>query len=323
MSSYILRRIIQTMIMIALVSYVCFFLMSLMPGDPIELMLSSNPKMTTADVERLRELYGLNQPATTRYINWVKTIAHGDLGYSRTYRVPVTEIIGARLLNSFILSLIALIFSLAIAIPLGVFSALRPNSKLDTFVSIFSFTGISVPSFWLGLLLILIFAVKLGWLPAGGTETIDAEFSSSWRYFWDRGLYIILPVLSLSLQQIGRFVRFVRSSMRETLQTDFVRTAKAKGLSMHDVIWKHAFRNALIPVITIIALSISTIFSGALLTETVFAYQGVGKLIYDSIMANDYNVAMVSFIISVSMVLIMSLVADLLYGVIDPRISYS
>jgi peptide/nickel transport system permease protein len=161
----------------------------------------------------------------------------------------------------------------------------------------------------------------LGWLPAGGTETIGADNTGLAGVF-DRMKYLILPVLSLSLQSIGSFVRYARGSMLDVLRQDYVRTAKAKGLSYHVVIWKHAFRNALIPIITVVALSLSNVFSGALLTETVFAYQGVGKLVYDSIMGNDFNVAMISFIISVSMVLIMNLIADILYGFVDPRISY-
>lgn len=323
MATYILRRIIQTVIVIILLSYVCFQLMALMPGDPVEMMIASNPKMTADDVVRLREFYGLDQPAWKRYGNWVRTIAQGDLGYSRTYRVPVTELMGPRLWNTFILSASALALSVLIGITLGVITALKPGGKLDTFLNLFSFAGISVPSFWLGIMFIIIFAVKLGWLPAGGTETIGIENSSTWDVIKDRAYYLVLPVLSLSLQQMGRFVRFARSSMLEVLRLDFVRTAKAKGLPRSAVLWKHAFRNALIPIITIVALSLSYIFGGAILTETVFAYQGVGRLVYDSIIGNDFNVAMISFIISVSMVLIMNLVADILYGFADPRISYT
>ncbi len=323
MATYILRRVLQTFLVIVLLSYVCFLLMALMPGDPVELMAASNPKITAADVARLREFYGLDQPTWKRYGTWVSTIAQGDLGYSRTYRVPVSELMGPRLWNTFVLSMASLILSILIAIPLGIATALKPGGKLDTFLNFFSFAGISIPSFWLGIMLIIIFSVKLGWLPAGGTETIGIDQASNWAFLKDRTMYLILPVLSLSIQQIGRFVRFARSAMLEVLRLDFIRTAKAKGLPHATVLWKHAFRNALIPIITIIALSLATVFSGAILTETVFAYQGVGKLVYDSIIANDFNVAMVSFIIAVSMVLVMNLVADILYGFADPRISFT
>ncbi len=291
--------------------------------DYHQLMIQSNPTITSADIARRRDLYGLDQPAYQRYFNWAKTIATGDLGYSRTYRVPVQELMGPRLWNTFYLSFMSLTLSILISLPLGIYSALKPGSKLDYVVNFFSFGGISIPSFWLGLMLIIIFAVQLGILPAGGTETIGADTSSLWAVFKDRMIYLTLPIISLSVQQIGGFVRFVRSSMMEAMRNDFIRTAKAKGLERGVVIWKHGFRNALIPLITIIALSFSGLFSGAILTETVFAYQGVGKLVYDSIMANDYNVAMISFIISVSMVLLMNLLADILYGFADPRISFN
>ncbi|MBS1971686.1 MAG: ABC transporter permease [Bdellovibrionales bacterium] len=323
MTTYILRRLIQTLAVIAILSYVCFYLMTLMPGDPVDMMISSNPKITAADVVRLRELYGLDQPSYVRYGHWVGDILKGELGYSRTYRVPVQELLGPRLTSTFILSMVALVFSILISVPLGVFSALRPGSKVDYVINFFSFAGISIPSFWLGIVCIIFFAVWIPLLPAGGTQTVGGPDLGFWADLLDRSKYLILPVLSLSLQQIGRFVRFTRSAMLESLRNDFIRTAKAKGLPRQLIIWRHAFRNALIPLITILALSISSIFSGAIITETVFAYQGVGKLTYDSIIGNDFNVAMVSFIISVAMVLVMNLVADLLYGVADPRITYS
>jgi len=322
MTTYITRRILQTLVVIVLLSYVCFYLMSLMPGDPVDMMVASNPKITSEDIARLKTLYGLDQPTYKRYFNWVTAISQGDLGYSRTYRVPVEELMGPRMWNTFWLSAASLILSLIIAVPLGIISALKPGSKTDYVVNFFSFAGISIPSFWLAIVLIIIFAVKFPMLPAGGTETIGEGFGF-WAMIWDRSKYLILPVASLSIQQIGRFSRFTRSAMVEALRNDFIRTAKAKGLSRSVVIWNHAFRNALIPLITILALSFSGLFSGAILTETVFAYQGVGKLVYDSIIGNDYNVAMISFVISVSMVLIMNLVADLLYGFVDPRITYN
>ncbi|WII71562.1 ABC transporter permease [Bdellovibrio sp. 22V] len=322
MTTFITRRILQTLAVIVILSYVCFYLMSLMPGDPVDMMVASNPKITAEDVARLKSLYGLDQPVYKRYFNWVTSIGQGDLGYSRTYRVPVQELMGPRLWNTFLLSAVSLTLSILIAIPLGVLSALKPGSKIDYFANFFSFAGISIPSFWLAIVLIIIFAVKFPILPAGGTQTIGLENPGFWADLMDRSKYLILPVLSLSIQQIGRFSRFTRSAMLEAMRNDFIRTARAKGLARSIVIWKHGFRNALIPLITILALSFSGLFSGAILTETVFAYQGVGKLVYDSIIGNDYNVAMISFVISVSMVLLMNLVADILYGFADPRISY-
>ncbi len=323
MTTFILRRLLQTVIVIIILSYVCFGLMTLMPGDPVEMMISANPKITQEDVTRLRDFYGLDQPVYKRYLNWVSDISSGDLGYSRTYRIPVTEMMGPSLSATFVLSVISLVFSLLIAVPLGIICALRPNSKVDYAINLFNFAGISLPSFWLGIVLIIIFAVNLGWLPAGGYQTTGMAYDSWFAEMLDKGKYLILPVVSLSVQSIGRFSRFVRSSMLEAMRNDFIRTARAKGMTNQVVIWRHGFRNALIPLVTIIAISFSSIFSGALITETLFAYPGVGRLIYSSIMGNDFNVAMVSFVISVSMVLLMNLVADILYGVVDPRISYN
>ncbi|MDG0816374.1 ABC transporter permease [Bdellovibrio svalbardensis] len=322
MTTFIARRILQTLAVIVVLSFVVFYLMSLMPGDPVDMMVASNPKITAEDVARLKALYGLDQPIYKRYGSWMGSILTGDLGYSRTYRVPVEELMGPRLWNTFLLSFISLALSILIAVPLGVLSALKPGSRLDTFVSLLSFGGISIPSFWLAIVLIIAFAVKIPLFPAGGTQTIGAGEMGFWADILDRSKYLVLPVLSLSIQQIGRFSRFTRSSMAEAMRNDFIRTARAKGLSNHTVIWQHGFRNALIPLITILAVSISSLFSGALLTETVFAYQGVGKLVYDSIIGNDYNVAMISFVISVAMVLLMNLIADISYGFADPRIAY-
>ncbi len=323
MTYFILRRLIQTVIVFICLSFVCYYLMTLMPGDPVDLMISSNPKISSADIARLRSLYGLDQPVYARYMNWMSSIASGDLGYSRTYRIPVAELIGPRLMNTFYLSLLSLILSLVISIPLGIWSALHAGKKTDYLINFFSLAGISVPSFWLGIVLIIGFAVKFPILPAGGTFTVGLENADFFTILKDRMTYLILPTLSLSYLQIGRFVRFTRSSMLDALRNDYIRTAKAKGLNANTIIWRHAFRNALIPLITIIALSFSTLFSGALITETVFAYQGVGKLVNESIIGNDYNVAMVAFMITVSMVLIFNLIADILYGVADPRISFS
>ncbi len=321
MTTFILRRLLQTIAVVLALSFVSFYMMTLMPGDPVELMIQSNPKITSEDVARLRTLYGLDQPAYKRYLTWAGSIAQGDLGYSRTYRIPVAELIGPKLINTFILSMSSLTLALLIAVPLGVMSALRPGTKFDYGVNLFAFAGISVPSFWLAIVLIIVFAVWFKILPAGGTYTIGEDLTG-FAMVADRAKYLILPTLSLAYLQIGTFSRFTRSAMLDAMRNDYIRTAKAKGLDRQVVIWKHGFRNALLPLITIVTLSLSGIFSGALITETVFAYQGVGKLVYDSIISNDFNVAMVSFLISVTMVLLMSLLADILYGFADPRISY-
>jgi peptide/nickel transport system permease protein len=322
LTNFIIRRLIQNFITLIALSFICFSILALMPGDPVDLMMSANPKITTDDVARLKALYGLDQPIYMRYYNWMAQVVQGDLGYSRTYKVPVTEIIGPRLLNTFFLLTGALLLAIIVAIPLGVVAAVKSGSKLDYYINLMAFAGISIPSFWLALILIIVFSLNLGWFPAGGTETIGVNLTG-FEYFLDRLKYMMLPILSLTIIQMGIFARYARSAMLETLKADYVRTARSKGISRIPVIMKHAFRNALIPIVTVIAINFSFIFSGAIITETIFSYQGVGKLVYDAILANDFNVAMVSFMISVGMVLFMSLVADLLYGFLDPRISYN
>lgn len=322
MTGFILRRLAQTVVVIALLSFFCYFLMTLMPGDPIDEMVAANPNMTAEDAQRLRELHGLDQPTYKRYWSWVTMIAGGDLGYSRTYRVPVSEILGRSLLNTSLLAGAALVLSLLVAVPLGVWAALRKGSRVDYFVNLFAFAGISVPSFWIAIVLILVFAVYIPIFPAGGTSSIDFGMTPG-EAIIDRARHLVLPVLSLSFLSIGTFVRYTRAAMIDALSNDYIRTARAKGLSWERVLVVHGFRNALIPLITIVTLSFSTLFSGAIITETVFAYDGVGRLVFLSIQRNDFNVAMVAFMISVSWVLLMNFAADLLYGLADPRITYS
>lgn len=320
MIGLVIRRLIQSLVMIVILSYCCFALMSFMPGDPIDMMVSANPNLTSADLSRLRGLYGLDQPTSLRYWNWVKQISSGAFGYSRSYKVPVVDLLGPCLLNTFYLSLSSLLLALALALPLGLWMALRPGSWGDQILNIFSATGIALPSFWLGLMLILVFGIWLPLFPTGGTTSIGIGGSGLVATFADRLSYLVLPTLALSAMPFGRFLRFTRSSMLEALRLDCIRTAKSKGLSYTLILWRHAFRNALIPLITVVTMSFSSLFSGALITETVFAYQGVGKLVYDSIRNNDFNVAMVSFIISMTMVLLFNLLADILYAFADPRV---
>ncbi len=317
-----LRRIFQRIFLLILLTLFCYLLMDFMPGDPLDLMIQSNPQITSQDIIRLKQLYGMDQPVLVRFSRWATDIAQGNLGYSSTYRIPVAELIGPKLFNTFILSMATLAAAILLAIPLGIWAALKPRSRTDYLINLFSFAGLSMPSFFLGLVLILFFAVQLKILPAGGTLSLDYSQLSAWEQIKDRGMYLVLPLLSLSLQQIGVLVRYTRAAFLEVLKQDFIRTARAKGLSRFKVLSRHAFRNALLPIITILVVSFSQIFSGATVTEFIFAYQGVGKLVYDSILANDFNVAMISFLISVAMVLFFNLLADFLYAWADPRIEY-
>jgi peptide/nickel transport system permease protein len=312
---FIVVRLAQALAVLAIMSFVIYALIGLMPGDPIDLMISSNPRLTAADAARLKALYGLGRPLFERYLAWGSAVLHGDFGYSRLYLQPVLNLIGPRLASTALLMGASLLAAYAFALPLGIIAARRPGSVIDTAVNLLCFAGISIPAFWLALMLILIFAATLGWLPAGGIATIgDGGLG-------DRAWHLVLPVATLTLASMGAHLRYIRASMIETLRQDYIRTARAKGASERRVLTGHALRNALIPVVTILALSFGSLFSGALITETMFAYPGMGKLIYDAILGNDFNLALAGLLLATAMVLLGNLFADLAYAAIDPRIS--
>ncbi|HYM04623.1 MAG TPA: ABC transporter permease, partial [Stellaceae bacterium] len=308
MIRFIAARLIEMIAVLALMSFVIYALIGLMPGDPIDLMITADPHLTAADAARLKALYGLDRPLTERYLAWAHAALSGDFGYSRLYAMPTLAVVLPRLLNSAVLMGSSFLLSLAIALPIAAAAARRPGSALDGAVNFLSFAGISVPPFWLALVFILVFAARLGWLPAGGIRTIgDGGFV-------DLAKHLMLPVLTLTLLRIGTYLRFMRAAMIEALRQDYIRTARAKGASEGRVLWHHAFRNALIPVITIVALSFGSLFSGALVTETMFAYPGMGKLIYDAILGNDFNVALAGLMVATALVLVSNLAADIAYA---------
>ena len=316
MTFYVTKRLAESLIVLLVMSFVIYALMALMPGDPIDIMVQSDPHLTPADATRLKEIYGLDQPLGKRYANWFFSAAQGDFGYSRIHNRPTLEILAPRLTNTAWLMLASLLFSLIIALPIGIYSALHPYFKTDYLVNFLALGGISIPVFWLALMLIVVFSVWLGWLPAGGMHTVGE------RGLADSLRHMILPVVTLSIASIGNLTRYVRSAMMEVLRNDYIRTARAKGLSQSTIVFKHALRNAMIPVVTVIALSFGTLFSGALITETMFSYLGMGKLIYDSIIGNDFNMALVSLLFATALVLTSNLLADLIYAWLDPRIHY-
>jgi peptide/nickel transport system permease protein len=316
MTFYVTKRLVESLIVLLVMSFAIYALMALMPGDPIDIMVQSDPHLTPADATRLKEIYGLDQPLGKRYANWFFAAVQGDFGYSRIHNRPTLEILAPRLVNTAWLMLASLLFSLIIALPIGIYSALHPYSKTDYLVNFLALGGISIPVFWLALMLIVVFSVWLGWLPASGIHTVgESGLADSLRH-------MILPVVTLSIASIGSLTRYVRAAMMEVLRNDYIRTARAKGLSQSTIVFKHALRNAMIPVVTVISLSFGTLFSGALITETMFSYLGMGKLIYDSIMGNDFNMALVSLLFATALVLASNLLADLIYAWLDPRIHY-
>jgi len=316
MSRYLAERLLQSILVLAIMSFVIYGLMWLMPGDPIDLMISADPKMTSEDAAQLRELYGLDRPFLERYFNWLGAALSGDLGYSRLRAAPVLNVLGPALANTVVLMSCAFVLAVLIALVAGIVAALRPYSKLDYAINLLAFAGISTPPFWLALLLIIVFAVMFGVLPAGGTGVTGGQG------FWDSAQYLVLPVASLTIASVGGYTRYVRAAMIETLRQDYIRTAWAKGLSAYDVVVGHGLRNAMIPVVTIMALDFGFLFSGALITETIFAYPGMGKLIFDSIMGNDFNLALVALLFATLVTLIGNLLADLAYVALDRRISF-
>ena len=310
---FLFTRVTQSLIVLMIMSFVIYALIGLMPGDPIDLMISANPNMTAADAVALRELFGLDLPIYKRYLNWLGTALGGDLGYSRLFGQPVLDVLFPAMKNTVVLMGTAFILSVRIAIPVGTFAASKPRSPIDYGVNLFAFAGISIPSFWLALMLIIIFSVFLGWFPAGGIATEGAPFLEQIKY-------MVLPVATITIVSIGGHSRYVRSSMLEVLRQDYIRTARAKGADNNRVIWKHALRNAMIPVVTILALDFGFLFSGALITETIYSWPGMGKLIFDSVMGNDFNLALVALLFATALTLTGNLLADICYAWLDPRI---
>jgi peptide/nickel transport system permease protein len=319
MLRFVSGRLVESLVVLLAMSFIIYWLMGLMPGDPIDIMIASDPNLTAADAQRLKALYGLDRPILDRYLAWVGSALEGNLGYSRLHTRPVMEVLGARLPNTVLLLGLSLVLALAIAVPVGIYAALKPYSRLDYAINLTCFAGISVPPFWLALLLIILFAVTLGWLPAGGMGHDAASGLSS---FGTRLEHLILPVATLTLLTAGGFTRFMRASMLQTLRQDYIRTARAKGVGLSRMVTAHALRNALLPLVTIVALSFGAMFSGALITETMFSWLGMGKMIYDSILGNDYNLALVGLMFATGLTLLGNFLADVAYVWLDPRITF-
>jgi peptide/nickel transport system permease protein len=309
-------RLVEILAMLVLMSFVIYALIGLMPGDPIDLMRSADPRMSAADAARLKALYGLDQPLLLRYAGWAAQALAGDLGYSRLFAAPVWRALLPRLGNSLLLMGPSFLFAIAIALALGTAAARRPGSRLDAAINLFCFAGVSLPTFWLALVLILVFAAGFGWLPASGIATAGSGGIA------DRLRHLILPMTTLTLVSAASYTRYVRAAMREALAQDHIRTARAKGAGEARVIFHHALRSALVPVTTILALSFGGLVSGALVTETMFAYPGMGKLIFDAVMGNDYNLALAALLLATAVTMVANLAADLAYAWLDPRVSY-
>lgn len=305
--------------MLLFISALVFFILHLVPGGPLDALRYSNPRISPEHIKQLERLLGLDKPLYERYFIWLAGMLRGDWGTSWgiAYGQPVLDLIQARLGNTLLLMGMSTVLSLAIAVPIGVYSAVKQYSWTDYFVTALSFFGTSMPTFWFGVMMLIVFAVTLRWLPAGGVATPGLEGD-----LMDRLRYLVMPVAVLSLCNVAGWSRYIRSSMLETLGQDYLRTAKAKGLSETAVVMKHALRNALIPFIAMVGLTLPELFSGAIITESIFAWAGMGRLYYDATMASDWPLLQAMMVIIAFLVIGSNLMADILYAVADPRIRY-
>lgn len=318
MNQYLAKRLLFSIPTLIAISIVIFTILALAPGDPLG-EFASNPAITPEVRENIRKSLGLDRPVHIRYIKWFWSFIQGDMGYSFTSRSPVFELILQRLPTTLSIVGTAYIVSILIALPLGIISAVKRYSTTDQIITTFAFLGFSLPTFFTGLLLIIIFSVKLNWLPFIYSSTLRV---TDWSSFVEQIKQSIMPISVLALYQSAVLMRFIRSAILDELNQDYVRTALAKGLNNFSVIKIHILRNAMIPVVTLIALDIPTIFTGALITEQVFRVPGIGALLIESIYRSDTPVVMAITFIYGILIVIFNLVADLLYGVLDPRVRY-
>lgn len=315
MNNYIVKRLLYVIPTLLGASFLIFFLYSLVPGNFID----ANQNLTAERKAELYALYGFDQPFLTRYWIWLKNLFQGDLGYSLQFQRPVTEVLNNYLWSSFIVALASLFFTWIIALCIGIFSAIRQYSLFDTLATVLVFAGMATPSFFLGLILIKFFAIDLGLFPAGGMITTGSNFSG-WAYVKDVIEHMILPVLVLTMLGVGGLARYFRTNMLEVVHQNFVRTARAKGLKERTVIVKHALRNALLPAITLFAFELPALFSGAIITEQIFNWPGIGAIYMQAFTVRDYPLLM-GFTMFIALLTVLSnLLADILYGVADPRV---
>ena len=316
MRKYLVRRLVGLIPTLFIISIVVFSLTRVLPGDPAAVLAANQDGYIDQEVRAMiNERFGLNKPIVVQYANWMKGVFTGDWGVSIFSGVSVSKQIFQRASFTIQLSLLAWVTSLMIGIPLGVISALKRNSIIDMIVTNYAVAGFALPSFWFGMLMIIVFAVWLGWLPSGN-YTPPGE--SIWRWF----LCMIMPVFVLGMRQSAAVMRFMRSSLLEVLREDYVRTARAKGMNEPTVIWQHAVRNALLPVVTLVTLQLGRLFGGTVVTETVFFLPGVGRFIIDAVIAKDMLVVQMGLLFLTLGVVIANLVADLMYTILDPRIQY-
>ncbi len=314
MAQYVLRRLGQAIPMLIGISFAAFALLRLAPGGPMA-VYAQNPNMSEADMRRIERILGLDQPIHVQYLKWAAGMATGNLGYSYRTGRPVGQVIVERVPATLQLMGCAYLIAIVLGLTTGIVSAVKRHSIFDYIATSGAMVGLSVPTFWFGLLVIIVFAAMLRWIPSGGMATLGAPFT-----LWDRFLHLVGPASVLGLWLTATWSRYTRSSVLEVIGQDYIRTAKAKGLRKATILLRHTLRNALIPLITLAGLEFRNLFGGALVTETVFSWPGVGRLYLDSLNYQDYSVILGLLLITSVMVLAGSLLADILYGIVDPRI---
>ncbi|AVO46015.1 ABC transporter permease [Phreatobacter cathodiphilus] len=318
MGTYLVRRLLIALPSLLGISVVLFTVLALAPGDPFEEM-ATNPNIPPEVRLALRAKFGIDDPVYIRYIRWLTAMLQGDWGFSFASRVNVDTLILQRLPATIFVIGSSQILALAIALPVGIYAATRPYSIFDQIANTFAFIGFSLPTFFTGLLFILVFSIWLDWLPFVFRTDIDA---TGWRWYWEQIRQAIMPVMVLGLFQAASYTRYVRSAVLDVIRLDFVTTARAKGLGEKTVVVRHVVRNALIPVVTLVALQMPTVFGGAIVTEQIFRIPGIGSLLISAILANDTPVIMAVTFVFACLVVTFNLIADVLYGWLDPRIAF-
>jgi peptide/nickel transport system permease protein len=318
LSRYLARRLLIVIPSLIGISLVLFTVLALAPGDPFE-ELATNPNVPAEVRAGLRAKFGLDDPVMVRYVRWAGAMMQGDWGFSFASRVDVDTLILQRLPVTLLIIGSSLMLALLVALPVGVYAATRPYSIFDQIANTLAFIGFSLPTFFTGILFILLFSIHLGWLPFVYRADISA---TGWQWYWEHFKQAIMPVAVLGLFQGASWTRYVRSAMLDVIRLDYVTTARAKGLAERVVVVKHVLRNALIPVVTLVALQMPAVFGGAIVTEQIFRVPGIGSLLISAILANDTPVIMAVTFVFACLVILFNLLADLLYGWLDPRITY-
>ena len=324
MLQYLLKRILLLIPLLIGITLISFVVIHLAPGEPTDLQTQMNPQASAELQERLQVEYGLDQPLYVQYGKWLSKLVQLDFGQSfATDRRPVLDKVLERLPVTIMLNLLSILLILAVSVPLGIVSAVKRNSGFDRTTTILVFTGFAMPSFWLALLLMDWFGVRLGWLPISGLKSLGYDYLGWGGQVLDRVSHLILPVFVSAIGGLAGFSRYMRSNMLEVVRQDYILTARAKGLSEQVVIYKHALRNALLPVITILGLSVPGLIGGSVIFETIFAIPGMGKLFYDGVMMRDYPLIMGILVMGAVLTLLGNLLADISYALADPRIRHS